>query len=151
MRQKIKDLLNAVEKQLEISKIASNESRKSANEASAGLVSSYSIAGDVEHAKNSANLILQKYEATKQLFEELQQNLYLDVSNIVQVPCYVKMYISGTHREFYLVKNPILVKGCNLISPESPIGKAVIGLRAGDPFLYKNGEQTFTGKILEIE
>lgn len=150
MRNKLKDLLDLVEKQLEISKNASSESRKSANEISAGLTASYSLAGDVEHSKNSANLSQQKYEATKNLFEELQESASSSTPNTVEVPCYVRISMSGIDKELYLVKNPVFLSGYNLISSDSPIGGALIGAKVDDLFLYKNGEQTFTGKILDI-
>lgn len=150
MRNKLSELFGAVEKQVKISKTASSESRKSANELSAGLVASYSLAGDVEHSKNSANLSQQKYEAVQKLFEELKESMYSECPNMVQVPCYIKISISGAEKELYLVNNPVFLSGCSLISSDSPIGKAVMGLKADDLFLYKNGEQTYTGKILEI-
>lgn len=151
MRKKLQELFSIVERQLEISRNASSESRKSANEASAGLVASYSLAGDVEHSKNSANLSQQKYEAIKTLFEELGEYIHSEVPSTVEVPCYVKIVISEVEKDIFLVTNPVYISGYNLISPISPIGKAIVGLRVDDLFLYKNGEQTFTGKILDIE
>lgn len=150
MREKLNDLFVVVEKQVEISKAASSESRKSANELSAGLVASYSLAGDVEHSKNSANLSQQKYEAIKRLFEELKECVYTERPNVIQIPCYIKISMSGVTKDLYLVNNPVFVSGYNLISSDSPIGKAVAGLKTEDLFLYKNGDQTYTGKILEI-
>lgn len=150
MREKIKILLDIVKKSEETSKEAAGKSKSAANELSAGLVSSYSIAGDVEHAKNSANLSIQKHASVKKLAEELENAIASDAPSSVHKACYIKTEISGNEKELYLVENPVYISGYNLISPASPIGDALLGKKPGDLFLYKNGDKTFTGKILEI-
>ena len=150
MREKIKVLLDIVRKLEETSKEAAGKSKSAANELSAGLVSSYSMAGDVEHAKNSANLSIQKHASIKKLANELEDAAVLDIPTMVQSGCYIKIEMSGIKKELYLVNNPVYISGHSLVSPASPIGEALLGKKPGDLFLYKSGDQTFTGKILEI-
>lgn len=150
MRGKIKILLDIVKKMEEVSGEAAGKSKNAANELSAGLVSSYSLAGDVEHAKNSANLSIQKHASVKKLAEELENAAGVDIPSSVREDCYVKTEISGNEKELYLVENPVYISGHSLVSPASPIGKALLGKKTGDLFLYKSGDQTFTGKVLEI-
>lgn len=151
MRNKIRSLFEEVKKLEETSGKIAHKSKTDANELSAGLVSSYSLAGDVEHAKNTANLSMQKHESIKKLSRELEGVMNGDLPVSVNVPCYISLSMSsGTTKDVYLVENPVFINGFNLVSPSSPIGKALIGQRKEDLFLYKIGEQTFTGKILEI-
>lgn len=151
MRNKIKLLLAEVKKLEETSEKIAHKSKSDANELSAGLVSSYSLAGDVEHAKNTANLSMQKHESIKKLSKELEGVIGGDPPASVSTPCYILLSMSdGTVKDIYLVGNPVFINGFNLVSQSSPIGKALVGQKTEDLFLYKIGEQTFTGKILEI-
>ncbi len=150
MRQKISDLLNEVKKIEKKSGSAASNSYNAANEASGGLSSSYSAAGDAEHSRNSANLSMQKHMAIKNLEAELKESMYLELPKSIEPVCYIKITMSGNEKELYLVKNPVYIAGFNLISPISPIGEAILRSKVGDLFLYKNGDQTFTGKVLEI-
>ena len=59
-------------------------------------------------------------------------------------------YAGGTRKDMYLVGNPIYISGYNLISLESPIGKAIGELKVGDSFLYVMNDEGHAGKILEI-
>lgn len=150
MRQKIADLFDEVEKIEEVSKRFASNSHNAANEVSGGLASSYSAAGDVEHARNTANLSIQKHKAIKNLEIELKESIHLESPKSVEPVCYIKITMSGNEKEIYLVNNPVYIAGFNLISPNSPMGEAILGNKVGDLFLYKNSDQTFTGKILEI-
>lgn len=151
MRQKIKELLDAVKKLEAESARSARESKFAADEASGGLVASYSAAGDAEHARNTANLSIQKYESIKKLARELESAVALNAPSCVQSVCFVKIEMLGDIKEFYLVDNPVFISGLNIISPISPIGKALLNKKAGDLFLYKIRDQNLTGKILEIK
>lgn len=152
MRQKINELLEEVKKIEQIAGSAAGKSHSSANEASGGLAASYSAAGDAEHARNSANLSMQKYSAIKKLSEELQNNLDREASDGVIAACNVLVqYTDGSRKELYFVENPAYVDGFNLISQDSPLGKSLVGKRIGESFSYTSGEQKFEGEILEIK
>jgi len=151
MRKKIEILFEEVKKLEEKSNLSASASHASANEASGGLASSYSAAGDAEHSRNTANLSMQKYQSIKKLSEELGETVQKDTPQSVETPCYILIKIGGDpEKEVYLVENPVFMSGFNLISPVSPIGKALVGAKPGDLFLYTSADQTFTGKILSI-
>lgn len=150
MRQKIKVLLDAVEKLEKESARIAKESKSAADEASGGLVASYSAAGDVEHARNSANLSIQKYESIRKLAREIKSSVAMDAPPKVQSVCFVRIETGESEKEFYLVDNPVFISGFNIISSVSPIGKGLLDKKAGDLFLYKIEDKNFTGKILEI-
>lgn len=152
MRQKIQKLLIEVKRLEEVSNKAAHESNRAANEASAGLIASYSAAGDAEHARNSANLSLQKAATLKKLMVELESSLSAQIPITAKFVCFVSVELGGgATKDLYLVENPVFISGFNLISPDSPLGAALLEKRAGDLFLYKSGTQSFSGKILEIE
>lgn len=151
MRQKIYDLLSEVKKIEQISAKAAKASHSSANEASGGLGASYSAAGDAEHARNSANLSMQKYSAIKKLSEELQKSLDREVPEKVAAACYVLVkYSDGSEKQLYFVENPVYVSGYNLISHDSPLGKSLSGKKVGESFSYTSGEQKYEGEIVSI-
>lgn len=150
MRQKISELLEEVKKIEEKSSLSANESRHSANEASGGLTASYSAAGDAEHARNSANLSIDKAKQIRKLMEELNESVFGQAPNAITPVCFIKVRSGGVEKDFYMVNNPVYISGFNLISPISPIGESLMGKKAEDLFLYKTNDQTFTGKVLEI-
>jgi len=151
MRQKIEILFEEVKKLEEAAGQTAHKSRSDANELSAGLVASYSLAGDVEHAKNSANLSMQKYSAIKKLSEELQKSLDTEVPGKIGAVSYVFLrYTNGSEKELYFVENPVFISGFNLISIDSPLGKSLSGKKIGESFSYSSGDQEFEGEILSI-
>lgn len=151
MRQKLLDLLEKVRKIEKTSREAAVKSHHAANEASGGLVASYSLAGDVEHARNSANLSIGKAEKIKNLMEEIESSIRNGVPETTKPVCFLSIkYEGGDKKDLYLVENPVLVAGFNLISSNSPLGKSLLGKAVGDSFSYIFGEQSFGGKILEI-
>lgn len=75
MREKIKILFDRVKRMTEESERYAKESKLAANEASHGMATSYSVSGDVEHAKNTALLSLQKLQQMKKLLSEVEKEL----------------------------------------------------------------------------
>ena len=152
MRQKIQQLFEEVKKiEINSSKVA-HESNLAANEASGGLIASYSAAGDVEHARNSANLSIQKAKAVKALLEELEKSIALGTPETIKPVCFVSVKLdTGIQKDLYFVENPIFINGFNLISENSPLGNALFGKQVDDLFLYTSGDQNFSGKVLQIE
>jgi hypothetical protein len=151
MRQKILDLFNEVNKLEKISAEAARKSYSSANEASGGLVASYSAAGDVEHARNSANLSVQKVKQIKKLMNEIVPSLDNESPLSIEPVCYVSVkFDDGRMSEFYFVKNSIYLPGFSLISPDSLLGKSILDKNVGDKFTYSAGDIKYTGEIIKI-
>ena len=152
MRQKILDLFKEVKKIEKTSSEAAEKSRYAANLVSGALAASYSAAGDVEHARNSANLSIQKTSMIKKLAEELEKSVDSEVPTTVRPVCFVSIkFEGGNQKDLYLVENPIFINGFNLISVISPLGESLVGKGMGDKFSYTSGEQKFKGSILQIE
>lgn len=151
MRPKIELLLAEVKKLEEKSRLAAEKSGLSANEASGGLISSYSAAGDVEHARNTANLSKLKAGQLKKLKEEIESAVGIEAPETVKAVCFVSVkFNNGGIKDFYFVENPTYLPGFNLISESSPIGKSLKGKSCGQHFSYNAGEQKFEGEVLEI-
>ncbi len=152
MKPRISKLFERVKEIENAASEAAKNSNLAANDASGGLVASYSVAGDVEHARNSANLSMQKAEAIKRLSEEIQSDLETPIKETVEPACFISLvFEDGSSKEIYLVKNPVFIPGVNLISPESLMGQALVGKKKGDEFSYYSGTQTFRGEVEEIE
>jgi transcription elongation GreA/GreB family factor len=151
MRQKISELLTEVKKIEKISGDAAEKSQHAANVVSGALAASHSAAGDVEHARNSANLSIQKVAAVKKLAEELEKSLESEVPAYVKPVCFVSIkFEGGNQKDLYFVENPVFLSGFNLISKDSPLGKSLLGKAIGESFSYDSGEQKFLGVISEI-
>jgi len=150
-RFKLKELAARLEEEVERAGSAALKSKQSSNEASGGLATSYSAAGDAEHSKNSALLILQKFEQLKRLKEEIDIALNSEIPAEVEPVSFVILtFNDGRKSAFYFVKNPVYLSGLNLISPDSLIGKAILGKSVGESFSYSAGNQAFSGVISEI-
>ena len=151
MIQKITDLLEEVRKLEKIEDEAAKKSHSAANEASGGLVASYSAAEDAEHARNTANLSLDKAKVVGKLMKELEDSVNTEAPGEARPVCFVSIELDGhVIRNSYLVNNPVFVSGFSLISSDSPLGKSLLGKTTCETFSYNSGEQTFSGKILEI-
>jgi transcription elongation GreA/GreB family factor len=152
MRPKLNELLGKVEELSQVVEKAAEESRLAANEASGGMAQSYSVAGDVEHARNTANLSLEKAKQVKKLKEEIGASVGTEMPEVVKPVCFSSLeFGDGSKKDIYLVENPVFIAGFSLISPSSLLGAALIGKKGGDSFSYSSGEQKFEGKVLRIE
>jgi hypothetical protein len=150
-RTKLEAFAKRMDEEIKKAETAAAGSNQAANEASHGMATSYSVAGDVEHAKNSALLSLQKVDQLKKLKGEVTEALKNEVPLSVIPVCVVSLLFSnGRKSEFYFVKNSVYVSGINLISPDSLLGKSILGKSAGVGFSYTAGDQKFSGTILEI-
>ena len=150
-RTRIEELDERLSAEVIKAEIAAAESKQTANEASHGMATSYSVAGDVEHAKNSALLSLERLSALKKLKKEVDEALNNKAPEIVEPVCFIEISFSdGKKSEFYFVNNSAYISGLDFISPDSILGKAIIGNSIGDSFSYSVGEQRFSGVITAI-
>jgi hypothetical protein len=150
-RTKLKDLAVRLEEEIKKAERATAGSKQAANEASHGMATSYSVAGDVEHAKNTALLSLQKLNQLKKLKEEVDAALENNKPDKVSPVCYVILqFADGRTSEFYFVKNSVYVSGINFISPDSLLGKSIVSKPVRASFSYTAGDQKFSGVISSI-
>lgn len=150
-RVKLEELAVRLKEELKKAEISAAESKKTANEASHGMATSYSVAGDVEHAKNTALLSLQKLEQLQKLKCEIDEAVGSVAPTTVSPVCFVSItFEDGRNSDFYFVKNSAYMSGIKFISPDSILGKAISGKSIGDNFSYTAGDQKFSGVIIEI-
>jgi transcription elongation GreA/GreB family factor len=151
-RLKLSELLRKVEELSQVVEKAAKESKLAADEASHGMAQSYSVAGDVEHARNTANLSLEKAKQIRRLKEEIETSINTEAPTSVKQVSFVSLeFTDGSKKDFCLVGNPVFIAGFSLISPESPLGRSLVGKRVGNTFFYSSGSQTFSGTILSVE
>ncbi|KKS94533.1 MAG: hypothetical protein UV71_C0024G0005 [Microgenomates group bacterium GW2011_GWC1_43_13] len=150
-RQKLENLAARLKEELGKAEVSALHTRKTANEASHGLATSYSAAGDAEHAGNTALLSYQKLEQLKKLKAEIEESRIGAVPETVSPVCFTSVtFDDGRISEFYFVKNSAYISGINFISPDSPLGSAISGKSAGERFLYSAGEENHAGVISGI-
>lgn len=138
MRIKLKQLLDSVVVEFEKAEKRKNNAIGSALEIAKSAALSPSQAGDRFHSQGAADLAKEMYETVENLRNEIEIGVNQEIPEFTSVPSYIKL--EGL--EVYLVNNPILLKGFNLISKESPLGSGLESKKVGDIVNEK--------KILEI-
>jgi hypothetical protein len=152
MRAKLEELKKRVETETLSAKKSAEQNKHSANLISGGLIGGYSIAGDVEHSRNTALLSMQRFEKLTRLDGELKDALIKPAPEKVEPACLVLVeYDGGEKKDFYFVNNPVYIPGLNLISYHSPFGKALLGKVSGETFSYTSNDIFYSGKVLEID
>ncbi len=71
--------------------------------------------------------------------------------NLVQIGCTVETRINGKNREFTIVGSEEADPANNIISNESPLGKAFLGKKVGDSVEVETPSGRATYKIFEIK
>ncbi len=116
---------------------------------------SWSESGDKYHSESAAELAQEFLANLRKLCEEVE-SVNDEKSDSASPVSYIEIsYDSGETAKFYLVNKNALLPGILLITPNSPIGKAVIGKKEKDGFSYEiisaAKKKVFSGKILKIE
>jgi len=134
----------------EIQKVS--ESAQKTDEASKDKLSGFSAAGDKYHAKNASDLVKSYLQRLELLKKELTDAVS-QISETAEPPCCLEMvYDDGQTARFYLVKNAVSLPNLSFISPDSPIGKAVLGKKAGETFSYKlESGHACSGRIISLK
>lgn len=150
MRVKLDELKKRIEAELSSAQKSAGENKKSAILIAGGMASGYSIAGDLEHARNTAQLSEVRLGKLVKLKEELDK-AGAEAPISAEPVCFISIeYDSGEKKGFYFVNNAVYLSGFNLISPDSPLGKSLMGKSIGSEFSYTSGETLFSGKVTEI-
>ena len=104
-----------------------------------------------------ATQLKEELEVVNDQIDELQEALanseiISDKSNchIVQVGCKVKVKISSTVKEFYIVNHLESDPSTNKISDQSPLGKALIGKKVNDQIEVDAPAGKITYKVVSI-
>ena len=128
------------------------KTNQAANEIARASANSPSQSGDREHSRNQAIITKEKFEKLEKLKNEVKEALSKEVSTKVVIPCFVEVkYSSGVTDSFYLVKNPTFLANAKIVSSESPLGKALLGKSANEPFAFKTNEKTqISGSVVSM-
>lgn len=152
MRLKLLNLQKRLEVEIEKAEKNALGSKQSANEVAGGMVASYSVAGDAEHARNSAILNQHKLNQLNKLKEEMDKALLKEIPEKAEPLCFVSVkFKNGSKNNLYLVNNPVYISDFNLVSVQSPIGKSLYDKSVGSSFSYVLSSQDYSGIILAIE
>ena len=120
------------------------ETKDAANELSQAAPNSPSSSGDREHAVNAAYINQEKLIKLTKLKSEIDGALEKEVPEKVEPVCYFNSY--------YLVSVPMYIEGISMISPDSKLGKAVLGKKTGENYEYENEQgDKITGRIENIQ
>lgn len=150
-RQNIVDLILLVKKNLEVAQETAISSRNAALLISENAAASPSASGDREHAKNAAILNEQKVNQMKLFLQELEEAVNHPIPDTIQPVCHFEVkFLDNSFRRFIIVNNPIYLEGVNIISPNSPIGHAVLNKKVGDTFSYQVSDVPISGVISEV-
>src|SRR3972149_8556904 len=84
VRKRLEELVLVLKNSLVDAEAVAKSSRKAAQEVTGGVLTSYSAAGDIEHATNAANLNEEKVAKMKLFLNELEKSLELPVPEKIE-------------------------------------------------------------------
>lgn len=136
--------------EVEIEKV--RESAEKTDEASKDKMSGFSAAGDKYHARNASDLTKRYLQRLKLLKDEIT-GASSSIPETVGTPCFLEIvYDDGQSAQLYLVKNAVSLPDLSFISPDFPMGLAVLGKKTGELFSYQSKDgKTYSGKIVRLE
>jgi transcription elongation GreA/GreB family factor len=155
-REKIKILLEIVDRKIsELNRVA-EQTLQSALEISKISASSPSTSGDREHAVNQAILNKEALDRLRSFREEVCEALSQSPPHIVQPICFVSLrYKDGQMDHFYFVNKATYLGEVKTISLASTLGKAILNKAVGDRFEYKikagNRKERKSGEIISVD
>lgn len=143
-RQKLFELYKQLEAQVKNAERIARATKDAANELSHAAIASPSTSGDREHATNAAYINQEKLVKLIALKDEVGEAMNEEIPKKIEPVCYFNGY--------YLVSKPMYLRGFSLISPESLLGKSILGKKAGESYEYKSESgQKISGVITAIE
>jgi transcription elongation GreA/GreB family factor len=110
---------------------------------------------DKYQAEDAAELTNKYFENLTKLLDEVKSASDSACETVTPVSFVEISYKSGEKVKLYLVESSTLLPGVLLITPKSPIGRAIVGKKQGDNFSYEivkeDSKITYSGKIEKIE
>ncbi|MBI2103669.1 GreA/GreB family elongation factor [Candidatus Woesebacteria bacterium] len=147
MRDKIYELRQLVSKRIEKAQKAADRTKEDADELGRAAVASWSIAGERSLAEGQASINAENLERLKKLLKEVEASLGEKDLEVIKPVSYVKVQRSREEESFYIVDSPVHLNEVTLISAGSPLGKVLLGRKAGDSVKFQSTQI----KILAIE
>ena len=150
-RKKLNSLLSSLEKEMVLAKKRAKEARLAANETSKTSRTSWSAAGERDYSQGQADVLSDYYEKVKSVREKVEVAVDMSVPKSIDAPSFIKLYLNGEEKEFYLLTEPINLEKFNLITSNSPLGEAILGKEAGEKFEFATGNTFVKGVVLSVE
>jgi transcription elongation GreA/GreB family factor len=127
-------LLKAIESQMESMRKAVQDARKLAASFSDAT---WSQSGERENYEIAAQLAEESLVKLQALRDEVKSTPNKKAM-IAKPICFVELdYGDGENEEFYFVHSTVTLPTVSLITPDSPVGRAIIGKKVGDTVVYK--------------
>ena len=145
-------LIRALEAEIKKARKTAEKSRATAKEFRRA---SRSQQGDRRLYETAADLAESKLEELI-VFKKTLENIPIKKNQRVEPFSFVKVeYDNGTVSPFHFVPQRIHLQDKLLVTPESPLGQAVIGKKEGEKFTFKikrdGRTATNSGKIVKVE
>jgi transcription elongation GreA/GreB family factor len=105
--------------------------------------------GDRAHAENSAEVMKQAVMQMELLLREVETST-TEPREVVECPSFVS-FVTDRERVALLAKSSCHIDTLTVISPESPLGKVLLGKKAGDTFQYDVHGRMIAGTIKRID
>jgi len=131
-RTKLKKLLKAIDKKVKVSEANLKENKVSADLTSKTAGASWSAAGEREYTAGQLEINQKVFDQIIKLQREIAKQVESEIPEKVETPCYVVIRSNKGTNNIFIVKNVTSINGFNLVSSESPMGKALIGRKVGD-------------------
>jgi transcription elongation GreA/GreB family factor len=125
-------------------------SQQSALDVAKSASLSPSMSGDREHAEGQAVINKKLLEKIIKIRDEVDNSLDLQTPDKIKPTCFVLVNLGDDKKEFFLATNVVSIRKVNLLSADSPLGRAIVGKKVGDNFTLILGKNTVKGKIVEI-
>ena len=113
MKNKAKQLLEAINTEFIKAEKGYKNAKKSAQEIALSAALSPSQAGDSYHSQGAADLARERYESILNLKKEIEEK--------GETIC-----VNYEGQEIFLVDNPVLISGFTIVSTKSPLGKKLL-------------------------
>lgn len=118
-------------------------------------------AGMGSHSINSERHVAETVAETAKKFADELIDLRAEIENSpnglvtkIAPPCWLEIeydHALGTRTAFYFLSVPILLPGTKIVSPNSPLGKALLGKGIGNRIEYEAAGKKVTGVIRNLE
>jgi len=150
-REKINELTRVVRQTLYAAQKSAEKTKTDSEEVEKDTARSFSSGGDRFHARAQAEITAANVSNLKYLLEELENACKKEIPVSIKPVCVVTITSTASSGDFVLVKNPEFIRSSlKLISPHSPLGKALMGKSKGEKFSYKTDLGEVKGEVIEL-
>ena len=156
-RNKLHDLLNDLNSQIEKSEKVSEKNTKTSDEITKASSASWSADGDVLYAEGQAKMVKDNLDILKTFKDKIKKELDEPTPETISATCYVTVKYENLDEpsSFYFVDTPVYVTGYKFVTVDSTLGKIILGRKEGEKLNTKTtneyGDLNVSLEILNIE